>query len=142
MSTQQGGEKMTHHFGRGGAGNITTKSDKSPALPPQTTPTLKSRNYTTGRGGTGNIVTNDNPATARIAQDVDVPGIALPEGDVHTGRGGGGNIYKPTEEERQTAKSENEKLRSASFSKDRSGLKGLADKAKEALKGSSTSNKE
>lgn len=56
--------------------------------------------------------------------------------------GGGGNIYKPTEEERQTAKSENEKLRSASFSRDRSGLKGLADKAKEALKGSSTSNKE
>lgn len=52
-----------------------------------TTPTLKSKNYTTGRGGTGNIVSNDSAETARIAQDVDVPGITLPENDVHTGRG-------------------------------------------------------
>lgn len=69
-------------------GNITSKDQKSPALPPTTTPTLKSKNYTTGRGGTGNIVSNDSAETARLAQDVDVPGIALPEHDyVITGRG-------------------------------------------------------
>lgn len=68
-------------------GNITNKSDKSPALVPATTPTLKSKNYTTGRGGTGNIVENTDPETARLAQDVDVSGITLPEGQHHTGRG-------------------------------------------------------
>lgn len=103
MSEGQG-EKFTHHFGRGGAGrillaiytealsdndlgNITAKSDKAVTTAPATTPTLKSKNYTTGRGGTGNIVRNEDPETARMAQDVDVPGIALPEGDHHTGRG-------------------------------------------------------
>lgn len=30
---------------------------------------------------------NDNPQEARRAQDVDVPGIILPEGTHHTGRG-------------------------------------------------------
>lgn len=71
-------------------GNKVTKDEaaKSPALPPQTTtPTLTSKNYTTGRGGQGNIVSNDDPTTARVAQDVDVPGITLPENDVHVGRG-------------------------------------------------------
>ena len=72
-------------------GNKLSKADveKSPALGPQTstTPTLTSKNYTTGRGGQGNIVSNDSAETARLAQDVDVPGIALPENDVHTGRG-------------------------------------------------------
>lgn len=48
---------------------------------------MKSKNYTTGRGGQGNIVENTDPQTARIAQDVDVPGIVLPEGGYHTGRG-------------------------------------------------------
>lgn len=69
-------------------GNITSKDTESSSLPSTTTPTLKSKNYTTGRGGQGNIVSNDSAETARIAQDVDVPGIALPEHDfVHTGRG-------------------------------------------------------
>ena len=66
---------------------MIAKSDKSPALGPSTTPTLKSKNYTTGRGGTGNIVKNDDPETARKAQDIDVPGITLPENEYHTGRG-------------------------------------------------------
>lgn len=52
-----------------------------------TTPTLKSKMYTTGRGGTGNMARNDDVEEARIAQDVDVPGITLPEGPTHTGRG-------------------------------------------------------
>lgn len=63
------------------------KSHQSPVVAPSSTPVLKSKNYTTGRGGTGNIVENSNPETARIAQDVDVPGIVLPENEVHTGRG-------------------------------------------------------
>ena len=52
-----------------------------------TTPTLKSNIYTTGRGGTGNMARNDDPEEARAAQDVDIPGITLPEGAHHTGRG-------------------------------------------------------
>lgn len=48
--------------------------------------------------------------------------------------GGGGNVYKPTEEELAANKAENEKLRSSSFNKDRGGLKGLADKAKDMFK--------
>jgi hypothetical protein len=43
--------------------------------------------YTTGRGGTGNMAVNDMGAEARAAQDVDIPGITLPEGPTHTGRG-------------------------------------------------------
>jgi len=73
-------------YGRGGAGNVTSKP-LSPALGPQTTPTLKSSVYTTGRGGTGNMAKNDNPEEARRAQDVDVPGVMLPEGSHHIGRG-------------------------------------------------------
>lgn len=140
---------------------MTSKADKSPALPPSsTTPVLKSKNYTTGRGGTGNIVKNDNPEVARKAQDVDVPGITLPENEYHTGRGesyhpvlvydvimtgcgagGVGNLYKPTDEELAANRENNQQVRSASFSKDRGGLKGLADKAKDLVKGNSSEEK-
>jgi hypothetical protein len=41
-------------------------------------------------------------------------------------------LYKPTEAEQKEARAHNEKVRSDSFNKDRSGLKGLKDKAKEA----------
>lgn len=37
---------------------------------------------------------NEDPETARLAQDVDVPGITLPEGDHHTGRGKYSNCGK------------------------------------------------
>jgi hypothetical protein len=74
-------------YGRGGAGNITSRDRSSPVPDTQTTPTLKTHIYTTGRGGTGNMAKNDNPQEARRAQDVDVPGIILPEGTHHTGRG-------------------------------------------------------
>lgn len=79
--------------GRGGAGNVTSKETAVPkaATTAQTqsitTPTLKSKMYTTGRGGTGNMARNDFGEEARLAQDVDVPGITLPEGPAHTGRG-------------------------------------------------------
>ena len=69
-------------------GNIVAKPPQSPSTEPvMTTPTLKSKVYTTGRGGAGNLAKNDDPEEARIAQDVDVPGITLPEGPTHTGRG-------------------------------------------------------
>lgn len=71
------------------AGNVTTKAAQSPKFVAETTPTLKSKTYTTGRGGSGNMAKNDpqNPEEARRAQDVDVPGLTLPEGTHHTGRG-------------------------------------------------------
>lgn len=54
------------------------------------------------------------------------------------GTGGGGNVYKPTDEELAANRENNQKVRTASFSKDKSGLKGLKDKAKNML----TSSKE
>lgn len=112
---------------------MTSKTDKSPVIVPSSTPTLKSKNYTTGRGGQGNIVENKDPETARLAQDVDVPGIVLPEtGAVHTGRGGGGNVVKLSEEEQAANRENNKKLRSASYTK--SG--GFKDKVKDFLSGS------
>ncbi|KAI1614436.1 hypothetical protein EDD36DRAFT_418268 [Exophiala viscosa] len=129
-------------YGRGGAGNVTTR-DRSPIPGTQTTPTLKTHIYTTGRGGTGNMAKNDNPDEARRAQDVDVPGIILPEGTHHTGRGGGGNLYTPSEEEQRQAREYNEKVRRESFqrdgSKERSGIRALADKAKGKAKENLTS---
>jgi len=127
-------------YGRGGAGNVTTK-EKVGNLKTETTPTLKSKIYTTGRGGTGNMARNDpqNPDEARRAQDVDVPGLTLPEGSHHTGRGGAANKYTPTELEQLEARQNNEKVRSESFrrsgSKERTGIRALAEKAKEAVSG-------
>jgi hypothetical protein len=117
-------------------GNVTKKAAQSPLIQAETTPTLKSKTYTTGRGGTGNMAKNDpqNPDEARRAQDVDVPGLTLPEGTHHTGRGGAANKYTPTEEEQRIARENNQKVRTASFqrdgSKDRSAIRALADKAK------------
>lgn len=81
--------QLTTGTGRGGAGNVASKSDKQTSAVPEviTTPTLKSKMYTTGRGGTGNMAKNDYGGEARTAQDVDVPGITLPETTHHTGRG-------------------------------------------------------
>ncbi|KPI45442.1 uncharacterized protein AB675_801 [Cyphellophora attinorum] len=104
-----------------------------------TTPTLKSKMYTTGRGGAGNMANNDYGEEARTAQDVDVPGINLPEGSHHTGRGGAANTYTPSEKETLDARKNNEQVRRSSFqrSKDRAeaGLKDLRDKAKAAVTG-------
>ncbi|OAP62476.1 hypothetical protein AYL99_04681 [Fonsecaea erecta] len=130
-------------YGRGGAGNVTTRSSQSPSFEPQTTPSLKSKTYTTGRGGTGNMAKNDpdHPEEARRAQDVDVPVITIPEGVHHTGRGGAANLYKPTDDELREARAHNEKVRSESFNKERSTIRSLADKTKETLTGKHTGDK-
>jgi hypothetical protein len=57
------------------------------------------------------------------------------------GVGGAANTYKPTEDELRHAKAHNEKVRSDSFTKDRGGLKGLKDKAKEVISGKDSSEK-
>lgn len=132
-------------YGRGGAGNVTSKPIQSPLIEPQTTPTLKSQKYTTGRGGTGNMAKNESAEEARRAQDVDVPGITLPEGSHHTGRGGAANTYTPSETEQLQAREHNEQVRRESFkrtgSKDRGQIRALADKAKETLAGRPSSDK-
>ena len=67
---------------------------------------------------------------------------ALPRPPAHIYTGGGGNVYKPTEQELAANRAENEKVRTASFSKEhKGGLKGLADKAKDLVKGSSHQEK-
>jgi hypothetical protein len=79
----------------------------------------------------------ERPEEARRAQDVDVPGITLPEGSFHTGRGGLANRYTPSHRELEAAKAHNEKVRKESFhrsgSEDRGTVRALADKAKEAV---------
>ncbi|ETN38911.1 uncharacterized protein HMPREF1541_06953 [Cyphellophora europaea CBS 101466] len=147
MSEQGSKSKPIQHYGRGGAGNVAPKRDTaSPAPEPLTTPTLKSKMYSTGRGGTGNMAKNDFGDEARTAQDVDVPGITLPENTHHTGRGGAANLYTPTGSEALDAKTNNERVRRTSFQrgKDRAeeSIKGLADKAKAAVKGGRDSNEE
>ena len=68
---------------------MVSKKEQAPPTAGEnmTTPTLKSKMYSTGRGGTGNMAKNDFGDEARTAQDVDVPGITLPENTHHTGRG-------------------------------------------------------
>lgn len=108
----------------------------------------------------------EHPEEARRAQDLDVPGITLPEGTHHTGRGmwekeqkwtlceikltffhtgGAANTYTPSEKEQQEALAHNEKVRSESFhragSKERSSIRALADKAKDTLSGKQGSDK-
>jgi hypothetical protein len=82
---------------------------------------------------------NDFGEEARTAQDVDVPGIKLPETSHHTGRGGAANMYTPNEAEQRDAKNNNERVRSSSFQKARGkaeeSVKALADKARAAVKG-------
>jgi len=134
--------KLTHHSGRGGAGNVISKDAASPQLESKGTPTLKTKKYTTGRGGTGNMASNDFADESRASQDVDVPGIMLPEGEHHTGRGGVANKHKPSNAEVVEAKEHNERLRRDSFHRRGSkdiigGIKGLADKGKEKIKGKS-----
>ena len=100
----------------------------------------------------------EHPQEARKAQDVDVPGMTLPEGSHHTGRGisstffkicrskatnistgGAANKYTPTENEQREARENNEKVRSESFrrsgSTERNSIRALADKAKDAVTG-------
>lgn len=48
--------------------------------------------------------------------------------------GGGGNVKKLDPSEKEAARENNAKLRSASFSRDRGALQGLKNKAKEILK--------
>jgi hypothetical protein len=67
-SSTSRGANLSH--GRGGAGNIgTSNADLEPVT--LETPTLKGEVYTTGRGGSGNMAKNDDPVTARRAQDVE-----------------------------------------------------------------------
>ncbi|PGH10661.1 hypothetical protein AJ79_05375 [Helicocarpus griseus UAMH5409] len=87
--------------GRGGAGNMQTPAQAPPTPTPAdlSTPTIKSDIYTTGRGGSGNMVVNEDPAMARLAQDVE-PSPAAAEGAsegkrVFLGRGGAANVYDP-----------------------------------------------
>jgi hypothetical protein len=108
---------------------------------------------------------NESAEEARRAQDVDVPGITLPEGSHHTGRGmhegqqngknctdscflatgGAANTYTPSETEQLQAREHNEQVRRESFkrtgSKDRGQIRALADKAKETLAGRPSSDK-
>jgi len=87
---------------------------------------------------------NESAEEARRAQDVDVPGITLPEKTHHTGRGGAANKYTPTEGEQLRAREHNEQVRRESFqrsgSADRSHIRALAGKAKETLAGRSSSD--
>ncbi|EEH06425.1 predicted protein [Histoplasma capsulatum G186AR] len=83
--------------GAGAGAGAATVTSRTPA--DLVTPTIKSDMYTTGRGGSGNIVANDDPAVARMAQDVEVDVIGESKGEkVFLGRGGAANIYDTSTE--------------------------------------------
>lgn len=143
-SSADGRGALSH--GRGGAGNIgSTPSDLEP--PSLDTPTLKSEVYTTGRGGSGNMAKNLDAEAARRAQDVVANPRRPSNNEVHVGRGGAANVFRPSAEELAGAKSD-QKWESAvsddadvalTNDKARGGEKedhrGLADKGKDYLDG-------
>ncbi len=83
---------------------------------------------------------NKDPEEARRAQDVDMPATRLNEGPVHTGRGGGGNVQRLSQDKveanrelnRQQSRGQQERDAQAQEQK---GVKGLADRGKEFLFG-------
>ncbi len=81
---------------------------------------------------------NTDPQLARRAQDVETshPRPESSSHDVHVGRGGAANVFKPTPEEIEKARRENEQYESA-IAAERGAFreKGLADKGKEWLFG-------
>jgi len=123
--------------GRGGAGNIgNTTSDLEPTT--LETPTLKGEVYTTGRGGSGNMTKNDDPEAARRAQDVVGHPRRESTSDVHVGRGGVANVFKPSQAEIEAAKAKNNEdpfSDNHPFTKEEKHPKGLADKGKAWLMG-------
>jgi len=120
------------------SGNIGTATNDHIDPTDLSTPTLKSDVYTTGRGGSGNMAHNSDPRVARRAQDVEAS-LPRPESashDVHVGRGGAANVFKPTPEEIEKAKRENEQYESViAEGRGVSHERGLADKGKEWLFG-------
>jgi len=119
--------------GRGGAGNIGSRSPNQVNAEDLQTPTIKSSHYTTGRGGSGNITSNDSAENARKAQDVDAPAHHQhdPKGTYHWGRGGEGNMMTvggSNEEKKE------HKERKGSANKGRSGsFRDALNKSKEVL---------
>lgn len=133
--------RSTSSHGRGGAGNINSKPGAATNPDDLKTPNLKGQHYTTGRGGSGkphtlphkglryskasvltsdfkgNIVSNDNPAVARLAQDVETPlhHEKEPTGTYHWGRGGEGNMMtlgsNKAPKERTSSKGEKDRRR-------------------------------
>ncbi|KAI5358728.1 hypothetical protein Slin15195_G111750 [Septoria linicola] len=83
-------------YGRGGAGNISSRPAAKMQASDLETPTIKSTTYTTGRGGSGNMAKSNPtaPEETRAAQDVDTPAHHTKEleGTYHWGRGGQGNM--------------------------------------------------
>ncbi|KAG9245981.1 hypothetical protein BJ878DRAFT_321021 [Calycina marina] len=130
-------ERRALSHGRGGAGNIgSSTTDLEP--PSLDTPHLKGDIYTTGRGGTGNMAKNNDPDAARRAQDV----IAAPRrpsnNDVHVGRGGAANVFRPSTEDLKAAEGNGDSAISDDVSvtdKKKDESRGLADKGKEWLFG-------
>lgn len=72
-STDAGRVQVSH--GRGGAGNMSNPASPQVGPVDLSTPTIKSKMYTTGRGGAGNMAENDaqRPEIARETQDVEAP---------------------------------------------------------------------
>ncbi|KAI1613589.1 hypothetical protein EDD36DRAFT_417463 [Exophiala viscosa] len=118
------------HHGRGGAGNVTNASMADKRRPSHSTDAqsyrreFSGRRFSTGVGGSGNMSSqsavrqnqqNEADETARLLHDMQAPGIMLLEDPFHTGRGGAANKYKPSDEEIQEARENNENVRRQSL---------------------------
>jgi hypothetical protein len=101
-----------------------------------TTPTLKSKAYTTGRGGTGNMAQNDpqRPEVARAAQDVEGPAkVSEPTGPTHYGRGGAANIIEKNGDRKSGDAKRNKSVEAKPEEVNGNGKGGLLAKGKELL---------
>jgi len=67
------------------------------------------------RSGVRQSQQSEADETARLLHDMQTPGIVLLEDPFHTGRGGAANKYKPSDDEIQEARENNENVRRQSI---------------------------
>jgi len=130
---------MTGHLassGRGGAGNMVDAT-KSPKILPKDldTPTLKTSVVTTGRGGTGNMAKNTDAAETRALQDVKPVERRDSSSAQHGGRGGAGNVYKPSASEVEAAKKAQQDGSAVDDEPKKPHEKNLVEKVKDSILG-------
>ncbi|KIV77789.1 hypothetical protein PV11_09569 [Exophiala sideris] len=124
------GDNVYIHHGRGGAGNVTNASAVDKRRPSRSADEqshrrgFSGRRFSTGVGGSGNMSSqskvrqsqqSEADETGRLLHDMQTPGIVLLEDSFHTGRGGAANKYKPSDEEIQEARENNENVRRQSL---------------------------
>ncbi|KAJ8101836.1 hypothetical protein POJ06DRAFT_247999 [Lipomyces tetrasporus] len=122
MSEQPRSSSKPRHYGRGGAGNITTQPESTSSPAPVQVFTSPNQTFHSGRGGYGNVQSVDTlpaPTPDEYLKEVD-EALEVREGDVFKiGRGGSGNILVEGEGGKELHTGEARRSRSRSRSRTR-----------------------